>query len=568
MPIAVGQVLASIESLMIGGLYRKDGLLRGVSAIGVPPGSPRYRLLNALDSARTPRVLATITLVASGVLLASRGNRRLQIAASAVIGGVNRLSELRTPYGRDGADQMTGIITQYRIVSALVPDRARSDELFLRALNAQAGLSYFVSGVSKLFGSSWVQGDAIGEILQTEAYGNGPAASLLRRFPRLVRLLTWATPLWEVSFPLIYLLPSRWARAMLLGVKAFHLGIAGVMELPRFVWGFVGSHGAVQYVVDQRSQARRSAGSLERVTLASAAVIASVSAGYAASQRQFDIERRGGLKGTKLLDVDDGVVEYDLRAPSDPSVTAESAPVVVLEAGLGSPLEAFSWVAELLAVDHHVLSYHRGGYGRTTSNRSPGDLVAALLAHVVSSGTLISVSHSIGTLAAASYLRRDFGGRFISSAVVIDGTNPRLLADDRVDRRRRGMFLQSQAGSMYIALTGIYNFVPHAIARQSAFAPDDQLGVVQFSFSPRNILRATREYFNMPLVDAMQSLLAVPRRRVIASKEYEQQESEFAEALHAPIVVVEGASHRSILGYRQYAQQVAQIVRETSGDDS
>ncbi|MEK9519079.1 hypothetical protein MIU24_06660 [Streptomyces venezuelae] len=75
---------------------------------------------------------------------------------------------------------MTAVITQYRALTALIPDRRLSDDLFLRAVNFQAGLSYAVSGVSKAFGSSWVQGDALLEVLQTEAYGRGPAAEILR----------------------------------------------------------------------------------------------------------------------------------------------------------------------------------------------------------------------------------------------------------------------------------------------------------------------------------------------------------------------------------------------------
>ncbi|MCJ1707114.1 hypothetical protein [Microbacterium sp. VKM Ac-2923] len=457
---------------------------------------------------------------------------------------------------------MTGIITQYRTLSALVPDRELSDDLFLRALNIQAGLSYFVSGISKLFGSSWVQGDAIGEILQTEAYGRGPAASVLRRFPRVVRLLTWVTPLWEVGFPIVYSLPSRWAHIALIAVKGFHVGVATVMELPRFVWGFAGSHGAVQYVVDQRRRGHHSLGKLERSVLTTAGVAVSVSVAYAASQRELDIVRRRGLKGTKVLDVGDGLVEYDLRSPTGSSIAAGEAPIIILEAGLGSPLASFSWLAEMLSEQHHVLSYHRSGYGLTTSKKSPGELVSELLARVDSTGKLISVSHSIGSLVAATYCASDLGGRRIETIVIVDGTDPEVLAQDRADRRRRGAFLQAQLGSMFVALSGVYNFVPNAISRQSAYAPDDQMGVIQFSFSPGNILRATGDYFAIPTADAIQALKSVGRRRVIASKEYEKQEISLASSLDAPFTLIENSSHRSILGYRAYAQRVADIIRE------
>ncbi|WP_205683664.1 hypothetical protein, partial [Brevibacterium aurantiacum] len=52
---------------------------------------------------------------------------------------------------------------------------------------------------------------------------------------------------------------------------------------------------------------------------------------------------------------------------------------------------------------------------------------------------------------------------------------------------RAASFATGNAGSMFVALTGIYNFVPHTVARQSAYAPDEQSGVVQFAFAPKNI---------------------------------------------------------------------------------
>ncbi|GHF33422.1 hypothetical protein [Streptomyces fumanus] len=114
----------------------------------------RWRLGRVLDHPRTPKLLAGVTLAGSVTLALARGNRRVQIMAATVIGACNRLSEIRTPYGRDGADQITAVITQYRMLTALVPDPQAADDLFLRAVNFQAGLSYAVSGVSKAFGSS------------------------------------------------------------------------------------------------------------------------------------------------------------------------------------------------------------------------------------------------------------------------------------------------------------------------------------------------------------------------------------------------------------------------------
>ncbi|MBM7412522.1 hypothetical protein JOE38_002345 [Clavibacter michiganensis] len=565
-PIAVGQILASIEALTLGRLYRPNGLLRGVAAQSVEPGTLKHRLLVLLDSARTPPVLATVTLVASSALLLAGGRRRTQIAASTVIAVCNRLGEMRTPYGRDGADQMTAVITQYRVVSALIPGHDRSDDIFLRALNVQAGVSYFVSGAAKLFGSSWIQGDALGEILQTEAYGRGPAAAVLRKHPSIARLATWVTPLWEVGFLFIYALPPAGARIALLAVKAFHVGVAAVMELPRFIWGFAGSHGSVQYVIDMRAITGARATAFERGVLTAASAVTCVSAVYAASLRQLDKERRRGLKGTSALELGGGVVEYRALSPSDPAVDPSTAPIVVLEAGLGSPLDAWSWVAEDLGRTCHVIAYHRRGYGLTTASAGPASSVAALLAVVPSQGPVVGVSHSIGVFPLATYATELRNGKGLDALVVVDGTDADLFIADRQDRRKIGSFLQSQLGSMFLAITGIYNFVPSAVSRQSAYAPDDQGGVVQFTFSPRNVLQATREYFEVTPTGSSETLRAVPVRRLVGSTENSQQQEDLALRLDAAYTLLSGSSHRSILGRREYAAQVAAIVRGAVDD--
>ncbi len=558
-PIAIGQILASVESMTIGRLYRRDNLLRGVSARGARVGTLRHRLLTVLDSPTTPQILAAVNLVSATALLLGRNRRPVQIASNVVIGLCNRLNEIRTPYGRDGADQMTAVITQYRSLSALIPDAARSDDLFLRAVNYQAALSYFVSGISKAFGSSWVQGDALGEIVRTQAYGGGPAARLLRDRPRLARLLTWSTPLWEASFPLIYLLPERWGRRALWGVKGFHVAVAAVMELPRFVWGFTGSHGAVGYAL---SGHRLPSSNVERVVLTATAAVALTAGTYAAAQRAQDRDRRAGLKGSVLLELEDGVIEYRHVPPTDPSVDADTAPVVILEAGLGNALDAWAWVADGMSRSAHVLAYHRRGYGRTTSSADPGRAVEALVRTVGSSGPLIAVSHSIGLLVLAGYAGGQVDGRAFAAIVLVDGTDPDLFDADRADRRRVGTYLQSQAHTMFAALSGVYNFAPNAVARQTRYEPDQQNGTLQFIFAPRNVYRATREYFELPTAGAIDALRDVPVRYLVASEENAAQQESLARKLAAEHRLVPTSSHRSVIGFRGNATQVVSVIEE------
>ncbi|MGW7353424.1 alpha/beta fold hydrolase [Streptomyces sp. NPDC054784] len=514
-----------------------------------------------LDDPRTPRVLAGVTLAASVGLVAARGNRKAQIVAAAVIGACNRLSEVRTPYGRDGADQMTAVITQYRALTALIPDPQVSDDLFLRAVNFQAGLSYAVSGVAKAFGSSWVQGDALLEILRTEAYGSGPAAFLLREHPRLCRLLTVGTVLWEMAFPIVYLLPRRQAGYVLAVVKSFHVGVAAAMELPRFVWGFFGSHGAVGYVLDTRGERR----TFETCVAGVAGGAVLVSALIAREKRRVAEQRRLGPKGAVRLRHAGGDVEYVVDRPSAAPASPEG-PVLVLECGLGQSLDSWDWVAERLARNHMVVRYHRSGYGLTTSRASDGDLLAAVLDDVGAAGEVMVVTHSIGSLAAASYVRDPRFADRVGRLVVIDGTDPALLEEDRTDRQRLGKFLQAQAYTLLAAVTGVYEWAPNAVERQAGYTPDVQYSHVQFVFSPRNILNSVREYRGIGTEGALARLSAVDSVLVIASDEFAEQQAVLAEKLGAKTRRVHGSAHRSILGYRDHAEKVEAAVREFMDD--
>ncbi|MFV6027422.1 alpha/beta fold hydrolase [Streptomyces sp. NPDC056264] len=499
-------------------------------------------------------MLAGVTLAASAGLVLARGNRKAQIAAAAVIGTCNRLSEIRTPYGRDGADQMTAVITQYRALTALIPDQRLSDDLFLRAVNFQAGLSYAVSGISKAFGSSWVQGDALLEVLQTEAYGRGPAAAILRRYPRLCRALTVGTVVWETAFPLVYLLPRKQASYALTAVKGFHIGVATAMELPRFVWGFFGSHGAVGYVLDTRGAPR----TFEKAVLGIAGGAVLTSALIAREKRRVAEQRRLGPKGAARLRHGDGEVEYRVDRPEEGT---PSRAVIVLECGLGQSFESWEWVAASLAEQHTVIRYHRSGYGLTTSRAADGELLAAVLDEVGAEGRIVVATHSIGSLSAASYLGEEpFAGR-VDRLIVVDGTDPVLLDEDRTDRRRLGRFLQAQVYTLVAALTGIYEWAPNAVERQAGYTPDVQYSHVQFVFSPRNVINSVREYRRMRTEGAVDRLAAVDSVLVVASDEYAEQQAVLAEKLGAKFEVVRGSAHRSIIGYREHAEQVEGAIR-------
>jgi len=492
----------------------------------------------------------------------------MQILGSAVIVASNALSELRTPYGRDGADQMTSVITQYRTLTGLISDPKTSDEFFLQAVNAQAALSYFTSGFSKLFGPSWVRGTALAEVMATDVYGSGLGTGLLKKLPRVMRGLTYATLVWETCFPVVYLLPRPMANLAMVGVKTFHLGIAAMMELPRFFWGFAGSHGAVLHMINRPQGLDFRRQPLVPIVFGAAAGVTGVSCIHAAGERAVALQRRRGAKGTRLLATADGQIEFTFSSPGGVQVSNPGMrPVVVLEAGLGAPLESWDWVMAGLAESCDLLAYHRKGYGLSTSNMDTATVVTSLLHEVGASGPIILVGHSFGSLVNGILIRTapsELKARILG-VVVVDGTDPELLEADRANPDRRGLFLQAQLNSMFLALTGIYNFAPNAVSRQSQYAADTAFAVNQFSFTPRHIVTATREYSDIEAREVIPALQSVPLRCVISSEENEVQQEALARKIEASFTKVSGSTHRTILGERRYAVQVLAVVQSMVG---
>lgn len=254
-PAAVSKILSGLEALSSSNQYRSDGILQGRSASKLNGAVPKgFR--DSLDTWQGAAALQVLSVSGGVLVLLSFANRSRQTLGATMMFVSNKLSEARNPYGSDGADQMSEVIAGYRIITAFVPNETRSDDLFLRAVNAQVCISYVAAGLAKLISSSWRSGVAVEKILKTDLYGRSKLAGFLRERPRLSKALSWSTITWESAFPFIYLATPRQARLILLGIKAFHLGIAMTMGLPRFFWAFSSAHAAVIYVIESQRRVK------------------------------------------------------------------------------------------------------------------------------------------------------------------------------------------------------------------------------------------------------------------------------------------------------------------------
>jgi uncharacterized membrane protein len=103
----------------------------------------------------------------------------------------------------------------------------------LRLIFVQMIFIYFMNGLYKLFGASWLEGNSLYYVLGDLALTRFSRTQLPVPFD-VSRMMTWTTLVWEASFPLLVLF--KWPRriALCMGVM-FHLGIGATMELGGFV---------------------------------------------------------------------------------------------------------------------------------------------------------------------------------------------------------------------------------------------------------------------------------------------------------------------------------------------
>lgn len=273
-----------------------------------------------------------------------------------------------------------------------------------------------------------------------------------------------------------------------------------------------------------------------------------------------DRSRRLGLKGTRLLDDGHGRrIEYAFTRCAVPG----PAPILVLENGLGASLESWDWVNTLLRDSFHVLRYHRRGYCLTTSTLRPARLVERLLDRLAPEGDVVLCGHSIGGLVAANILAESPAVRSRTRhLVIVDGTDATLLADDRASRRKRERFKQDCIRRTVGSITGVNRWIPSQGERDVEYVPDIQKAYVTFEATPRNIVATWREYRHEPL--AGQDFVAAghgPRAHVIAAGDNAEQQRELAARLGATFDVVEGSTHRAVLGKLQYATELADRLR-------
>ncbi len=157
----------------------------------------------------------------------------------------------RSIYGQDGADQMQLIVWLAAVV-ALLSGQETSAELCLWFIAFQTGMAYCVAGFSKVRAAGWRRGNFLPGVLGTNIYGTQFMGGFLRHHHGLAFALSWTVLLFEMSFPLAWLLPWPWCLVYLVVGCGFHIANAFLMGLGSFLTTFLATYPALWFTLQHK----------------------------------------------------------------------------------------------------------------------------------------------------------------------------------------------------------------------------------------------------------------------------------------------------------------------------
>ncbi|WP_442587522.1 hypothetical protein ACSBL2_15865 [Pedobacter sp. AW31-3R] len=209
---------------------------------------PRLRLLNGLFEDRPFKFLIVLRILVAISVFFNPGNHLFVSSCLAILFLINCLLNIRHFQGRDGADETLSIL-----LFGLFVYYAVDPELSLRwagplFIVAQLSLSYFISGYYKLMSGTWRSGQSIKKVVATEIYGQ-PSLSFLVRHQLVGYACCWLIILWELSFPLLFLISAPYALIWLILGVIFHLSMAVIMGLNTFMMAFLISYPLFYYIL-------------------------------------------------------------------------------------------------------------------------------------------------------------------------------------------------------------------------------------------------------------------------------------------------------------------------------
>jgi hypothetical protein len=158
-------------------------------------------------------------------------------------------TNIRSPYGGDGADQMMVLVLVVLWLGWLFPDGSIGQRLAFWFVTLQLILSYGVAGIAKLISPKWWSGSGLTDIFSTYSYGSPHLSRIANRSQGVMLAMSWSIIMFEVSFGSVLFAPMQVAMLLFCVGVMFHFGTAMLMSLNTFLFAFLAAYPLAWYCV-------------------------------------------------------------------------------------------------------------------------------------------------------------------------------------------------------------------------------------------------------------------------------------------------------------------------------
>jgi hypothetical protein len=240
-------ILTSVETFHSRLAYMPSGLMSWDIARLRNRGLSTGRVAPFFNCCLTYKSFITVMLLSgfmAVISLSENHNYYLKLLPSLFILASLFLASIRSPFGRDGADQMLlQIFVCIVICHGFPTDKVRQMCLVFIAL--QSILAYTTAGVAKFISPDWRSGKAIRGIFDSEVYGFSFSALIPESTTNwLSRLIAWGVISFECCFWLCLCFKKLTLPMLILGV-AFHGMAAYLMGLNSFFFVFLATYPSI-----------------------------------------------------------------------------------------------------------------------------------------------------------------------------------------------------------------------------------------------------------------------------------------------------------------------------------
>jgi hypothetical protein len=158
------------------------------------------------------------------------------------------LFNCRTVLGLDGAHHMNTVVFIASMLFFIAPAGSWAAKSCVIFIGAQAVLAYAISGVAKLLGPAWRNGEAMASIMNTKIYGHGALGPLFIKHRPLSVAACWSVMMFECGFVMTLFVGKETLPVLLALGVLFHASTAVFMGLNGFFFSFVATYPSVIYL--------------------------------------------------------------------------------------------------------------------------------------------------------------------------------------------------------------------------------------------------------------------------------------------------------------------------------